>query len=131
MNLSLTGATALSGILVLAHIFGGGPEIHMPVLATELAPEIKAAVSVVWHGVTLVLIINTVLLLAATTNRPWGHTAAWIVVAQYGAFVVLFIAYGIIRLENLTQLPQWIAFLLIVVLTVLGLRRTPTQGAKS
>ncbi|NOX72361.1 MAG: hypothetical protein GXP03_01610 [Alphaproteobacteria bacterium] len=131
MNIGFLAAAGLSAVLVPAHIFGGGIEIHLPVLATELAPDIKAVITVVWHAISLILIINTALLVGAAFRKPWGPVAAWIVAAQYAGFVALFVVFGVIRLGNLTQMPQWIGFLLIVVLIGIGLRRATVRQVQA
>jgi hypothetical protein len=131
MNIGFLGAAGLSAMLIPAHIFGGGAEIYLPVLATALAPEIKAVISVVWYAISLILIINTALLFGAALKRPWGLVAARIVAAQYGGFVALFVVFGVTRLGNLTQMPQWIGFLLIVALIGIGIRGAPVRQVQA
>ncbi|MTI15638.1 hypothetical protein E1162_00100 [Rhodobacteraceae bacterium RKSG542] len=122
MNKWLFSAGVLSLLLDLVHVFLGGPEIHNPVLASNFDPVLKAVLSVVWHGITVVLLVNGALLITAAFKRTLALGVAWTVIAQYTGFSLLFIAYGALRLDSLMDMPQWISFLVIVLVACMGLR---------
>ncbi|MFV2002761.1 MAG: hypothetical protein ACC619_07235 [Paracoccaceae bacterium] len=128
MNKWFGGAAALSSALAAAHILGGTPEFLSPVLQTGLAPDIRAVAAIVWHAVSLILIVNSVVLIGAAMNRPWGRAGVPIVAAQYLGFVGLFIFLGISFLGNITDLPQWTAFAAISAMVGLGMRATPARS---
>jgi hypothetical protein len=112
----------IAAIVTLAttavHVVLGGPEVHDPLLASN-APDIAKAVgSVVWHAVTAVLAINGAALLAAAFKPALRQVIAGLVSAQFLAFAVLFVVYGISRFGSLWPMPQWTVFLIIPALLV-------------
>lgn len=128
MNIWYLVAGTLSVIVTALHVFGGGPEIHDPLLAHDLPDFLKAFVSILWHFVTLVLFTNSVALLYAARNQRHAAPLVLIVCAQYLLFVALFLFYGWHRLGNLTDMPQWSLFLLISAPALIGLKRARFSG---
>jgi len=122
MNYWYLTAAGLSALTFVAHVFGGGPEIHIPVLQSELSDYFKAIFSVIWHAISAILILSSLVLLAAAMNRPGAQHAALLVAAQYLGFAILFVFYGLSRLDNLSQMPQWSVFTAIPVLILIGAR---------
>lgn len=123
MNKWLLASGILSLLLMLVHVFLGGPEILDPVLGSDLHPVVIAVLSVVWHGITVVMLVNGVLLLAAAFREELAAGVAWVVIGQYGGFTLLFIYYGLTQLGNLMDMPQWISFVIIAGCVVMGLRK--------
>ncbi len=119
MDYWILAATALSAVLLVAHVIGGGKEVHVPMLESDLNRLLKAYASVIWHAVTAILAIGTGALFWAASGK--GDGMALVIALQYLAFVGLFLAYGISRLKSVWIMPQWTAFLLISVLTGVGL----------
>lgn len=115
-------ATGLLAVTIVAHVYGGGDEIHLPFLESNLSLFLKAFASVIWHMATVVMIINLGVLLIATFGKQDMTSAMGLIVFQSVGFVVVFMAYGIIRLGNITDMPQWIAFALLAGLIMAGLR---------
>ncbi len=122
MNYWLLGAGVLSGITFAAHIFGGGPEILVPLQNGDMAAVPKAIWTVVWHGVSATILIGTVGLIFAAIKPGRMSGMVWCICAQYTAFTALFIVYGLTKLQSLWIMPQWIAFSLIVALALAGMR---------
>ncbi len=123
MNKWLLSAGILSLLLVFVHVFLGGPEIHDPVLSSDLDPVVIAVLSVIWHGITIVMLVNGVLLLAAASQERLAAGVAWTTIGQYGGFTLLFIYYGLVQLGNLMDMPQWISFVIVTGCAAMGLRR--------
>ncbi len=123
MNYWHLAAAGLSALTAIAHVFGGGPEFHQPMLASELGSHVKAGFSVVWHATTIMLVVNSGLLFFAAINRPEGRAFALVVVLQYLPYAVIFLFFGMMRLGNITALPQWTVFLLVAGLALVGLKR--------
>ncbi len=123
MNKWLLSAGVFSLLLVFVHVFLGGPEIHDPVLSSDLDPVVIAVLSVVWHGITIVMLVNGVLLLAAASQERLVAGVVWTTIGQYGGFTLLFIYYGLVQLENLMDMPQWISFVIVTGCAAMGLRR--------
>ncbi len=127
MNKLILCAGILSVLTLCAHVFGGGPEIHIPVLESDFSLELKASLSVVWHAVTAVLIINSVALFLAAKSKGAEKMLVVFVSSQYLAFAALFIFYGITHLGTLLLMPQWSVFLLMPALALAGLRPRKTE----
>ncbi|KZK89667.1 hypothetical protein PsAD5_04953 [Pseudovibrio sp. Ad5] len=129
MNKWLLASGILSLLLMLVHVFLGGPEILDPVLGSDLHPVVIAVLSVVWHGITVVMLVNGVLLLAAAFREELAAGVAWVVIGQYSGFTLLFIYYGITQLGNLMDMPQWISFAIIAGCVAMGLRKAGRANA--
>ncbi len=128
MNVWLLAAGILSLVTALVHIFAGGPEIHDVVQAAPLPLVPLAAMAVIWHAVSALLVINSIVLLYVARHRR-ASAALVPVLAQYLAFAVLFVVYDLWRLDSLLAMPQWTVFLVIPVLAAIGLRqRGKTAG---
>ncbi len=127
MNKLILSAGMLSVLTLFAHVFGGGPEIHAPVLESDLPLELKAVLSVIWHAVTVVLVINSVALFLAAKSKGGEKMLVLLVSGQYLAFAALFVFYGITHLGTLLPMPQWGVFLLMPALALTGLRPRETK----
>ena len=130
MNKWLLTSGILSLLLMLVHVFLGGPEIHVPVLGSSLNPRVIAVLSVVWHGTTAVMLVNGVLLLAAGIREELAAGLLWVVIGQYGSFTLLFIFYSLSQLGNLMALPQWVAFAIIAGCVAMGMRKVGRAGVR-
>ncbi|WP_439529040.1 hypothetical protein [Pannonibacter sp.] len=121
------GAAVLMAATVVLHVVGGGPEVHDPLLAATVDPKLNAFVSVLWHAVTVVLVALAAGL-AVLACRCDTALEAVLSGLQLG-FAALFIGYGLMRLGNLTDMPQWVIFLSIPVLTRVGQMRRRGRAA--
>ncbi len=119
MDYWILSAAGLSFVLLIAHVKGGGKEVHVPMLESDMSRLLKAYASVIWHAVTAVLAIGTLALVWAAFGQ--GAEMAIVIVGQYLAFVGLFLIYGVVRLKSIWVMPQWVAFLLISALAGVGL----------
>lgn len=123
-------AGVLSVLTLLIHIFGGGPEVHDPVLQSTLSVELKAVLSVIWHAISLVLFINATALFIAAKSPMLQKPIVILVSSQYLAFAALFIFYGVTHLGSLLPMPQWIIFMALAAIGLIGLRR-PKQAEQN
>lgn len=117
-------AAGLFAATAAIHALVGGPEINAVVRVSALDPMVRAVTEVVWHAATLLFVV-----LAAGTARAARHpnpAVLWIALAIAAGFMGLFIALGLARLGNLTVMPQWVLFGLIIAALTLGLR--PQRG---
>ena len=126
MNPWILIAAGLSSVTLLIHLFGGGSEVHQPILASDLSVLLKAYGSILWHAVTVVLAVNSMALLIAVRDRALQKPLVCLIVGQYFGFAVLFGIYGLSRLGTLLPMPQWIIFCLIGAVALIGLRRSAT-----
>ncbi|OCP07179.1 MULTISPECIES: hypothetical protein [unclassified Ensifer] len=119
-----------AGILSLAttgtHLFAGGPEVHVPLLASSPSPLLQIYVSLLWHATSAVLLINSLALLFAAVDRRYRVPLAGAVILQYLAYAALFFGYGLAYLGSLWSTPQWVAFILMAGFAAIGAR----AGAK-
>jgi len=129
MNKLVLSAGMLSVLTLFAHVFAGGPEIHVPVLESDLPLELKAIFSVVWHAVTAVLVINSAALFLAAGSKSIEKILVLFVSSQYLVFAALFVFYGITHLGTLLPMPQWSVFLLMPALALAGLLPRETGQA--
>ena len=120
MNIPILIAAALSALTLAAHFFGGGPQYHTPAMLSALSIEDKAVYSVLWHAITTTLSINTLALAYAALKQRHRTSLVSLISLQYFAWGLLFVAFGLSRLADLTTLPQWIAFFLIPSLAMFG-----------
>ena len=123
MNYWNAAAGVLSSVTLAVHLFAGGPEVHDPLLAAGPSVILQTYITVLWHAVSVILAINSLVLLAAARRTQMGPWPVWLVCAQYAAYAGLFIAYGSRNLGTLMETPQWIIFLLIAGLALCGTRR--------
>ncbi len=111
-------AAALMTLTVLIHVFLGGPEVMDPIRASTLDPLVIAVTNVVWHAITLLLAIFAVALfwLSRHANRPlWA-----LVLAMQVGFALIFLGYGIADLGTIWPMSQWVIFLGIPALMLMG-----------
>ncbi|MCF6273705.1 MAG: hypothetical protein L3J37_11060 [Rhodobacteraceae bacterium] len=118
MNFWYLAATVLTIVTIGAHVIGGGPEIHKPVLESELAKDVKAVVSVIWHAITAILVLSAIWMGLAAMGR--GSGAVPYIAAQFFAFSGLFMLYGALRLGSPFIFPQVYIFLILGLLAGVG-----------
>lgn len=126
MNIPILIAAIMSFISIFLHVFGGGVEIMIPIYESELSDYLRAIMFVIWHGITVIISINSVALFYVAFKSEYRKPLVIIIVAQYLLWSGLFIFYGITRLGELWTMPQWISFISISLLAIYGLK----QGKK-
>jgi hypothetical protein len=121
MNAWLLASGIAALLLDLIHVFPGGREIHRPMVASTLAIHERAVWSIVWHGVTVVLALGGIALIAAAVTPEQAMALAALPIAIFLGFAGLFLFYGLTRLGTVRTLPQWVPFLIISGLGIAGL----------
>ncbi len=81
----------------------------------------KAVWSVVWHAVTAVMAFGGLALVGAAFLPDQAYALSILPITLFLAAAALFIFYGLRRLGTLRVLPQWVAFLAISALGLIGL----------
>ena len=118
-------AAALMGLTTLLHVFGGGSEVHDPLQAALSDPFLAAFAAVLWHMITMVLVVLAGgLWVLAQRHDP--ALEAILSGLQLG-FAALFVFYGLTRLGTVLPMNQWIIFLAIPALTRFGQSRKKSQ----
>ena len=126
MSRWLLAAGILSLVTTGIHVFAGGPEVHVPLLASSPSPLLQTYVSLLWHATSAILLINSLALLFAAGEERYRMPLASTVIAQYLAYAALFMGYGFAYLGSLWPTPQWAAFIAMAGLAAMGVR----SGAK-
>lgn len=123
INKTIATAGVLSLILTAIHVFGGGADVHGPILASELDNVLKGFSSVVWHAVTANLLLCGFMLLYASYNKVVEKLFTLIVIAHFLAYAGLFMFYGLSRFDTLFVMMPWVAFLFISAVATIGISR--------
>jgi hypothetical protein len=121
-------AAALMAATFCLHVFGGGPEIHVPIQASSLPLPLRAISAVLWHAVTVLLSIQ-VFALVWLARYPDYAMALLLASIQLG-FAMLFLFYGQTMLGTVWLMGQWTIFLALAALILWGARlRKPSPLA--
>jgi len=123
-NMWLLAASAISFATIGLHVIGGTPEIMSPLYASN-TPKLSVGIAeVMWNQITLLLAIGSWVFWRAA-NRPqkaFELTIAMIVL--YLGITLLFIGSGLSMFASLWVMPQWVLFLAMAALAIIGLVRT-------
>jgi hypothetical protein len=142
-NYWLLVAGLISIVTAGLHVFGGGPEFLKPAMSSALPDAWKAVFSIIWHGVTAILIMNGVFLIGNSISPRPNHGVIWFMAFLNLTFGILFLFYGISMLGTPFVLVQWVIFFAIFMQCSLGVLRkqritpqtvsecTPNQNCKS
>lgn len=122
LNTPVLFAGLTMALTFLVHVFVGGPELYTPLRASNLSMVEWSTWSVVWHFVSMQLLLLAVSLLYLARSRNVGLFS--FVFATTIGFALLFIGYGIIDLDSIFLMPQWIAFVVVAGLMFWGARRS-------
>lgn len=117
-------AALLMAVTSAAHLFGGEFDVHRPLLALTKTPEEALYVSVLWHGVSVMLILSTIA--AAYGVRHHAAATLWLAGVQTCALGLVFIYYGALRAGSLFTAPQWTILLMAGALACLATRTVPS-----
>lgn len=122
-NKTIAVAGVLSFGLFALHVTGGGQSALVPALESDASDLVKAFIAVSFHGVTVNLIICSFMLMMAARSETHRTVLTSLVIADYLAFAGLFLFYGITRLGTVFLMIPWTIFLLIAVISAIGLFR--------
>ncbi len=123
MNIWLASAGVASLLTCGIHVVMGEREIHVPMLDSKMHPTIIPVWTVVWHMVSVLLAMNGIWLLLAASDPALALAYASLPIATSVATAGLFLFYGIKRLGNIWMNPQWVLFVAIAGLGLIGLTR--------
>lgn len=115
---TMHAAALLMAVTLLVHLFLGGPELYSTLRASDAAEDLKSVFSVIWHFVSLQLLLLTLALWQLARHRD--DPLYWFVLVTVLGFGALFIGYGLNDLGSIWPMPQWIAFWGVGVLMLLG-----------
>jgi hypothetical protein len=127
MRIPMVLAAVLMAGTFFLHVIGGGAEVHVPIQASSLDLTLRAVSAVLWHAVSVLLVIQTGALvwLARHPNPPM----AMLLITIQLAFVGLFLFYGQTMLGTVWVMGQWTIFLALAALIAWGLRGQVPRAA--
>ena len=119
MTYLMWGAAALMGLTTAVHIFLGTVDVMTPIMqADTLHPVVQATAMVVWHMISLILLLSTIAI-ASLVRRP-KLALAWFIIASQFGFALIFLFYNITHFGALFVMPQWTVFLLCPIMMLLA-----------
>jgi hypothetical protein len=121
MNIGYLLSGLGSALTFALHVWGGGPEFLEPFLANLTDPRLRAMSVVLWHAVSLGLALQAITMfwLAKNPSRPLGLFIA----AGHLGWAVLFLIVGQTMLGTVWDFGQWVIFLALAGLALLGAAR--------
>ena len=123
MNSWIVIAGSLCLFTTFVHIFAGQVNPIRPFLASNLNDEIKATLLTVWHMVTAVLLLTSLLFIyAGLFQVSTLYSTVWAISILYIIFAMIFWVVGAYYFKARTfwMLPQWTIILPIGVLGLIG-----------
>ena len=121
-------AAILMSLTLGVHVIAGGQEVHAGLQSALGNDGLRAFAAVLWHAVTVVLVVFAIALLWLAWHPNLALKAT--LGAVQAGFAVIFLFYDMTRLGTVWPMPQWIIFLIIPALTLLPTRQ-PVGAQKS
>ena len=131
MNRWIFYAGLVSGATFFIHLIGGEPGFHIPALQSNLNAELKSLLSVIWHGTTAMLALNSLALLWASKHGDYKKPVVLLIVGQYASLAFVFIFYGLLRHGSLIPMPQWTILFVVAGLALAGLGEADKIASES
>jgi hypothetical protein len=130
MNRPIVAAAVLSLLTFFIHVVGGGADVHAPIQASSLAPDLRAISAVLWHEVSALLLVQGVALAWDARRSQRNKPLLVVLLALQVSFAVLFVFYGLSVLGTPWVMVQWTIFTVLAALIGWGLRpaRTTAPG---
>lgn len=121
MNLWFLAAGASSFVITLLHLFGGGPQVAAPTLASkELDAVVKYLNYYCWHLVSICLALMAgAFAWSGLAGDAWEAAVLGTIMA--GAFCIWGLALVMIKKQRFRDMPQGWFFLPVAVLGLCGI----------
>lgn len=128
-NMWLLAASVISFATTGLHVIGGTPEIMSPLYVSN-APKLSIGIAeVMWNQITLLLAIGSWVYWRAASRPQIAFDLTIAMVVLYLGITLLFIGSGLNMFASLWVMPQWILFLAMATLAIIGLVRTSKSNA--
>ena len=128
MNYFMLSAAVVMGVTSAVHIFLGTHEIVAPVMQIDtLHPVIRNVTLVVWHMVTLFLILSATAMFMLVRHANLGLSV--FLIALHAGFAAIFLHVNITVFSAIFTLPQRTAFALVAALMGKALRQEKASTA--
>ena len=120
-NIWLFAAGIAAALTCLLHVFGGGPEIARPLLASNELPDVSKYVNYYcWHLVTFTIGAMAVGFVWSSID-PSQTGLAWMWTVMATLFTIWSIALILWKRQKFWRMPQWTLFAVISALAITGL----------
>lgn len=87
-------AATVSLLTSAIHVVAGTPEIASPLFASNLPLVVKGVFDVLWHQVTVLLLIGSGASLVAAVRPAWRLPVILLIGGHYAIISLLFLALG-------------------------------------
>ena len=125
MSKTFLGLAIYMALVTGVHVMMGGPE-YASVFKAELSTdEYRAMALVLWHAVTVILILLSLAYLRLA--KRFNNDLLWFTTAIQIGWAALFVYYGLSWVGDLITLPQWILFLISPIVAHIAARRRKTS----
>jgi hypothetical protein len=115
-------AGSLNLITFFMQLFAGQLELVKPMINTSLVLEKSSQLVGAWHMVTIILLVTSFILLSAGFGKKYATNTEMIKLVGYLnlsfclPFIIAGFYFGLL-------VPQWILFLPMAILTMMGLKK--------
>ncbi|MEV0342503.1 hypothetical protein AB0H49_26085 [Nocardia sp. NPDC050713] len=123
MNGWLLGAGIAAAAVAAVHVIAGHVDPVRPLLDSALPDVPKRTMHVVWHWVSVDLVLTAITLIVLAVAEPSGtELVALLTALHFAAYSVVFvvIAAALPGPRRLLRLPQWILLAPIALLALVG-----------
>lgn len=122
MNGWLLTAGGIAAMTTCVHATAGGRSVVRPLLGSAVAAEPKRTLHVVWHMVTVDLLLSSLALLACAFMTAPSTALVLFIAVQYVAYAAVFLIVTSAAdwPRPLLRLPQWMLLLPVGILALIG-----------
>lgn len=125
VNPWLAAAAILSFATTGLHVFGGTPEIMVPLHSSDAPMLSKGIAEVMWNQITLLLLLAGVFFGWAAMRSARAKDLTLALIVLYIGIAILFVFSGMQMFQSLWVMPQWTLFVAMAGLAAVGLKRRP------
>jgi len=120
-------AGILNLMIFFLHLIGGQLDLVNPMLDSSLSIERSAQLVGAWHIVTIILLATSCILLSAGLGRRYSTNTEMIRLIGY-LNLSFCLPFVLASFYYVLLVPQWIFFLPVGILTMIGLKKTPKDA---
>ncbi|MBL4649017.1 MAG: hypothetical protein JKY03_04745 [Aureispira sp.] len=120
-------AGILNLMIFFLHLIGGQLDLVNPMLDSSLSIERSAQLVGAWHIVTIILLATSCILLSAGLGRRYSTNTEMIRLIGY-LNLSFCLPFVLASFYYVLLVPQWIFFLPVGILAMIGLKKTPKDA---
>lgn len=116
-----------AGVISIAttglHVFGGTPEIMVPLHGSDAPILSKGIAQVMWNQITFLLLLGGAVFIYAALRPNRAKDIASTMIILFLGITGLFLFTGITMFGGVWAMPQWTLFLAMAALAAIGVWR--------